>query len=429
MTVEIKKLENSSVEIFVTLEGEAVKNNKNIVLNKIAKSVELPGFRKGKAPISTIEAKFKEEIKEEVADLIIREKYEEIINSNNLKPVEQLKTVSLNLTDDKFEATFVVDVYPEIILGEYKGLEAEKETFEMSDILLNNEIEELLEKSTKLVEAEEGYAAQLEDTITLDFEGFVDGEAFEGGKAEAYSLKLGSKSFIDTFEDQLVGYQVGQEGEVNVTFPKEYFKDELAGKPAIFKVKVTSIKKLVKPVLDDEFAKDNDFDSLEELKSKKQEEITERETQRIEAEYKNSIVNKAVENSTLMIPNSMIDREISYRLSEIENNLKMQGANLEMYMQMSGLTVEKLAEQIRPVAESKVKRDVVLDAIALAENIEANEEEIEEKMNKVAEIYNMELAKLKEELEKAGNLVNFMENIKADVRINKTVDVLVANAK
>jgi len=242
-------------------------------------------------------------------------------------------------------------------------------------------------------------------------------------------LKLGSKSFIDTFEDQLVGYQVGQEGEVNVTFPKEYFKDELAGKPAIFKVKVTSIKKLVKPVLDDEFAKDNDFDSLEELKSKKQEEITERETQRIEAEYKNSIVNKAVENSTLMIPNSMIDREISYRLSEIENNLKMQGANLEMYMQMSGLTVEKLAEQIRPVAESKVKRDVVLDAIALAENIEANEEEIEEKMNKVAEIYNMELAKLKEELEKAGNLVNFMENIKADVRINKTVDVLVANAK
>lgn len=429
MTVEIKKLENSSVEIFVTLEGEAVKNNKNIVLNKIAKSVELPGFRKGKAPISTIEAKFKEEIKEEVADLIIREKYEEIINSNNLKPVEQLKTVSLNLTDDKFEATFVVDVYPEITLGEYKGLEAEKETFEMSDILLNNEIEELLEKSTKLVEAEEGYAAQLEDTITLDFEGFVDGEAFEGGKAEAYSLKLGSKSFIDTFEDQLVGYQVGQEGEVNVTFPKEYFKDELAGKPAIFKVKVTSIKKLVKPVLDDEFAKDNDFDSLEELKSKKQEEITERETQRIEAEYKNSIVNKAVENSTLMIPNSMIDREISYRLSEIENNLKMQGANLEMYMQMSGLTVEKLAEQIRPVAESKVKRDVVLDAIALAENIEANEEEIEEKMNKVAEIYNMELAKLKEELEKAGNLVNFMENIKADVRINKTVDVLVANAK
>jgi len=429
MTVEIKKLENSSVEIFVTLEGEAVKNNKNIVLNKIAKSVELPGFRKGKAPITTIEAKFKEEIKEEVADLIIREKYEEIINSNNLKPVEQLKTVSLNLTDDKFEATFVVDVYPEITLGEYKGLEAEKETFEMSDILLNNEIEELLEKSTKLVEAEEGYAAQLEDTITLDFEGFVDGEAFEGGKAEAYSLKLGSKSFIDTFEDQLVGYQVGQEGEVNVTFPKEYFKDELAGKPAIFKVKVTSIKKLVKPVLDDEFAKDNDFDSLEELKSKKQEEITERETQRIEAEYKNSIVNKAVENSTLMIPNSMIDREISYRLSEIENNLKMQGANLEMYMQMSGLTVEKLAEQIRPVAESKVKRDVVLDAIALAENIEANEEEIEEKMNKVAEIYNMELAKLKEELEKAGNLVNFMENIKADVRINKTVDVLVANAK
>lgn len=429
MNVEIKKLENSSVEISIHLEGEVVKNHKNTVLNKIAGSVELPGFRKGKAPIATIEAKFKEEIKEEVADLIIKDSYEEIINNNNLKPVEQLKTLSLDLTEDKFEAKFLVDVYPEITLGEYKGLEAEKETFEMSEELLNNEMEELLEKSTKLVEAEEGYAAQLEDSITLDFEGFVDGEAFEGGKAEGYSLKLGSKSFIDTFEDQLVGYQVGQEGEVKVTFPQEYFKEELAGKEAIFKVKVTAIKKLVKAILDDEFAKDNNFDSLDELKAKKTEEITERETQRIEAEYKNALVTKAVENSNLVIPASMINREISYKLSEIENNLKMQGANLEMYMQMSGLTQEKLTDQIRPVAETKVRRDVVLDAIALAENIEANEEEVVEKMESVAKIYNMELDKLKEELNKSGNLANFMENIKADVRINKTVDVLVANAK
>lgn len=429
MNVEIKKLENSNVELLVTVEGEAVRKNRTAVINKIAKEVELPGFRKGKAPIETIEAKFKNEIKDDVADLLIKDKYDEIIKENDLKPVDFLRTLSIDLTEDKFIGTFVVDVYPEIKLGEYKGLEVEKEAFEMDEALLTMELDSMIEKNAKLVEAEEGYAARLEDTVVLDFEGFVDGEAFEGGKAEGYTLKLGSKSFIDTFEEQLVGYQVGQEGEVNAKFPNEYFKDELAGKSAVFKVKVTSIKKLERPVLDDEFAKDNEFDNLEELKASKKEEIIKRENDRIDAEFKNAVVSKAVENSELIIPQSMISREVENRIREIEHNLKMQGATLDMYLQMSGLTIEALSEQLKSIAESKVKRDVVLDAIATAEGVTVSDEELDKKVVDVAGAYGMEVEKLKEELTKVGNLHNFMENLKIDIRIHKTVDILVENTK
>lgn len=429
MNVEIKKLENSNVELLVTVEGDLVRKNRATVINKIAKEVELPGFRKGKAPISTIEAKFKDEIKDDVADLLIKEQYDAIIKEHDLKPVDFLRTVSIDLTDDKFVGTFVVDVYPEIKLGEYKGLEVEREEFKMDDVLLSVELDAMVEKNSKLVEAGEGYAAQLEDTVVLNFEGFVDGEPFEGGKAEGYTLKIGSKSFIDTFEEQLVGYQVGQEGEVNVKFPNEYFKDELAGKSAIFKVKVTAVKKLERPALDDEFAKDNDFDSLEALKESKREEIIKRENDRIDAEYKNAVVTKAVENSELTIPVSMIDREVENRIREIEYNLKMQGASLDMYLQMSGLSMEALGGQLKSVAESKVKRDVVLDAIATAENISVSDEELDKKVEDVAAAYGMEVEKLKEELTKAGNLNHFMENLKIDIRIHKTVDILVENTK
>ena len=429
MNVEIKKLENSNVELLVTVEGDLVRKNRATVINKIAKEVELPGFRKGKAPIATIEAKFKDEIKDDVADLLIKEQYDAIIKEHDLKPVDFLRTVSIDLTDDKFVGTFVVDVYPEIKLGEYKGLEVEKEEFKMDDVLLNVELDAMVEKNAKLVEAEEGYGAQLEDTVVLNFEGFVDGEAFEGGKAEGYTLKIGSKSFIDTFEEQLVGYQVGQEGEVNVKFPNEYFKDELAGKAAVFKVKVTAVKKLERPALDDEFAKDNDFDSLEALKDSKREEIIKRENDRIDVEYKNAVVSKAVENAELTIPVSMIDREVENRIREIEYNLKMQGASLDMYLQMSGLSMEALGEQLKSVAESKVKRDVVLDAIATAENVNVSDEELDKKVEDVAAAYGMEVEKLKEELTKAGNLNHFMENLKIDIRIHKTVDILVENTK
>lgn len=429
MSVEVKKLENSQVEIKLNLEGDKVKAAKDSVLANLSKRVELPGFRKGKAPVSAIEAQYGSAINEEVAERLIKENYETIINENDLKPVDYLQTVSIKLDDNKFEGLFVVDIYPELTLGDYKGLEVEKENFEMSDDLLNTEIQKLVDASSKLVEASEGAKAESGDTISLNFEGFVNGEAFEGGKAEDYSLVLGSNSFIAGFEDQLIGYEAGQEGEVNVTFPEEYFKAELAGQPAMFKVKVNNIKKLEKPELDDEFAKDQGFDNLEDLNTKKRDEIVARETSRIESAYKNELINKVVENATIAVPASMTNREVKARLNEFENNLKMQGANLDMYMKMYGLTQEGLVDQIKPMAEAKVKTDIVLGEIAKLESVEVSEDEVKEKVAEMAKMYNMEVEKLEEELTKAGNLDHFMENLKSDIEIAKTIDLIVDNAK
>jgi len=429
MAVAINKLQNSNVEFVITLEGQEIKPLRAKVLQSIAREVELPGFRKGKAPLSTVEAKFAHVLKEEVAELVLKQNFETIIKENDLKPVDYVKTIAIELTEDKFVGTFVVDVYPEVTLGEYKGIEATKEEANVTDDMVNSEIQNLLDRGAKLVEAEEGYRAQLDDTVTLDFEGFVDGVAFEGGKAEGYALQLGSKSFIDTFEEQLVSYAVGQEGEVNVSFPAEYFKEDLAGKPALFKVKVTGIKKLEKPALDDEFAKDNGFDSLEDLKIKKSEEIKTREEQRVESAYRNSILTKVIENASVIVPASMINREINNRLVEFENTLKQQGANLDMYLQMSGLGMDGIVEQIRPMAEGRVRRDIILAKVAEVEAINVSDEEVETKMTEIATVYNMDSDKLKQELVKAKNFENFVENLKIDIEIQKTFEFLVANVK
>lgn len=353
MAVAINKLQNSNVEFVITLEGQEVTSLRNKVLQSIARNVELPGFRKGKAPLSTVEAKYAHVLKEEVAELVLKQNFEKVVSENNLRPVDYVRTTGIELTEDKFVGTFVVDVYPEVTLGEYKGIEATKEEANVTEEVVAAEIQTLLDRAAKLVEAEEGYRAQLDDTVTLNFEGFIDGVAFDGGKAEGYSLQLGSKSFIDTFEDQLVGYAVGQEGDVNVSFPAEYFKEDLAGKPAVFKVKVTGIKKLEKPALDDEFAKDNGFDSLDDLKAKKAEELKVKEEQRVESAYRNGILSKVIENASLIVPGSMIAREVDQRIREFENTLKQQGANLDMYLQMSGLTMDGIADQVRPMAEGR----------------------------------------------------------------------------
>jgi trigger factor len=429
MTYEVKKLENSAVEIILKAEGEEVKNIKSGVLKNIQTKAEIPGFRKGKAPISAIETQFAGVLKEEVTDKLLQSHYEQIIKDENIKPVDFLKTKEVKLDGDNFEGTFTVEVYPEIELGEYKGLEVEKETFEMTDELLDQELNTMLEAQSKLKEADEGYKAQMGDTLDINFEGFVDGEPFEGGKAEGHELKLGSKTFIDTFEEQLVGYEAGQEGEVNVTFPEAYHAENLAGKPATFKVKVNAIKVVEKPELNDEFAKDNGFDSVEDLKAKKTEEIKAREAARIENAYKNALLQKVSDNTEVAVPQSMVQREVKARISEMEQQLKMQGASLDMYLKMTGMTQELMEVQIAPMATAKVKMDIILGEIAKCENIEISDEELEGKVADVAKMYNMESDKLKEELTKAGNLDNFLENVKVETMMQKTVDFIVDCAK
>jgi len=310
MNYEVKKLDNSAVEITVKVEGTEVSNAKKEAVKKISKDAEIPGFRKGHAPASAIESHYEGVIKEEITDAVLKAHYETILKDGQINPVDYIRTTDVKLNGDQFEVTFVVDVFPEIKLGEYKGLEATKETFEMNEDIVNKEVEMMVSSKSSLEDAPEGHKAEMGDTLDLAFEGFVDGVAFEGGKSDSHMLKLGTKSFIDNFEEQLVGYEKGQEGEVKVTFPTEYNAENLAGKEATFKVKINGIKVTKTPELTDEFAKEAGFESVEDLKAKKTEEIQKREENRVEGEYRQALLNQVLANTEMTLPNSMIAREI-----------------------------------------------------------------------------------------------------------------------
>ena len=427
MKHELKKVANSAVEIKICLTAEEVKPVKDEVLKELAKKVEVPGFRKGHVPVSTVEAQFKDAVKEEVTDKVLHKYYEEVIKAENIMPISYINNVKANLGEE-FDVTFTVDVYPEVTLGEYKGLEVEKETFEMTPEKLDAEITMMVNSKSKLEETEAGYKAQMGDTVDLAFEGFVDGVAFEGGKADSHVLKLGSKMFIDTFEEQLVGYEAGQEGEVNVTFPAEYHAANLAGKPAVFKVKVNSIKKLVTE-LNDELAKEFGFENVEDMKAKTEERIKAREEDRVKNQYIGKLLDKVSSTSTVEVPVSMIANEVRARIAEMEQQLAAQGIGFDMYMQMTGMNRAKLEAQIAPMAAAKVKADLILEAIAKAEGIEVSEDEIKEKMTEIAKMYGMDLAKLEEELNKHKNYDNFKMTVQGECLMQKAIDVIVNNAK
>lgn len=428
MKHEIKNLEHSAVEIKICLTGEELSPLKTEVLTAVAAKAEVPGFRKGKAPLDKVEAQFKDAVKEELTEKVLQKYYEEVVKEGNITPISYIHNVKVEMNEN-YELTFQVDVYPTVELGEYKGLEVEKETFEMTEEKLNKEIEIMVNSKSKLVDTEAGHKAVMGDTVDLAFEGFVDGVPFEGGKADSHVLKLGSKMFIDTFEDQLVGYEAGQEGEVNVTFPEQYHATNLAGKPAVFKVKVNSIKTLVTPELNDELAKELGFESVEDLKAKKAEEVKAREEARIKNEYIGKLLDKVAATSKVDVPFSMIATEVKNRISEMEQQLSAQGIGMDMYLQMTGMDRAKLESQIAPMAAGKVKIDLILEAIAKAENIEVSEDEVTAKMTEVAKYYGMNLAKLEEELNKHKNYDNFKYTIKGECVMQKAIDLLVETAK
>ena len=345
MKHELKKIEHSAVEITLTLTAEELSPIKSEVIKTLATKVEVPGFRKGHAPLNKVEAAFADAIKEEVVDSVLKANFEKIVAEEKIAPVSFIYDLVANMKDS-LEITFKVDVYPEITLGEYKGLEVEKETFQMTDDLLDKEIENMLNAKSKLEDAQEGHKAEMGNTVDLAFEGFIDGVPFEGGKADSHQLKLGSKMFIDTFEDQLVGYTVGQEGEINVTFPAEYHAEALAGKPATFKVKINSIKTLAKPELTEEFAKEAGFESVEDLKAKKTAEITAREEARIQNNFVGKLIQKVVADSKVDVPKSMVVREVENRMAEMNQQLAMQGMDLDQYLKMTGMTKEQLEAEL-----------------------------------------------------------------------------------
>ena len=428
MKHELKKIEHSAVEITLTLTAEELSPIKSEVIKTLATKVEVPGFRKGHAPLNKVEAAFADAIKEEVVDSVLKANFEKIVAEEKIAPVSFIYDLVANMKDS-LEITFKVDVYPEITLGEYKGLEVEKETFQMTDDLLDKEIENMLNAKSKLEDAAEGHKAEMGNTVDLAFEGFIDGVPFEGGKSDSHQLKLGSKMFIDTFEDQLVGYTVGQEGEINVTFPAEYHAEALAGKPATFKVKINSIKTLAKPELNDEFAKEAGFESVEDLKAKKTAEITAREEARIQNNFVGKLIQKVVADSKVDVPKSMVVREVENRMAEMNQQLAMQGMDLDQYLKMTGMTKEQAFNQIAPMAHNKVQVDLVLEAIAKAENLEVTAEELNAKVEEIAKMYGMTKEQLEAELNKNSNLDEFNHSLKTESLAQKAVEVIVNNAK
>lgn len=429
MAFSVKKLENSVVEVTLTEKGEKVSQYRKEIIKEIGKDAELPGFRKGKAPQEAIEKKYESAIKEEIADKILKENYDEILKTGEVRPVDYIKFQKINVMENEVEVVFTVEVYPEFEIGEYKGLEVKKENAEITEENLNNEIEYLVEKNSKLKEVEDGATAEMGDTVNINFEGFFDGEAFEGGKAEYYDLKLGSKSFIDNFEEQIAGHKVNDEFDVEVKFPEGYHKEEYSGKPAIFKIKINNIKRLEKPEINDEFAKDMGYETLEELKIEKKKDLQEELNAKLKNEMVESLLNQVKEKTDMNIPKSMIDREINHRLMELERQLKTQGMNLELYLKMNKLTKEKVYQDLQPIAENKIKIDVILDKIAELENIDVTDEEVETKAKEAAQHYGMEYEQLVEKLKAMGTYDNFMENIKVQEMSMKTIDLIVNSAK
>ena len=424
----VKKLNESTYEVSAVREGEELKHLKEHVLVHF-KDAKVDGFRPGHVPAKVIEEKFKKEIEGEILNHIISDEYRKAVAENELKPIADIKLEKYELNDDKVEVVFTIPVLPAFELGEYKGVEVEKEKVEITDEKVNEEIERLRENAAKLKEVAENEEAKNDDVVNINFEGFIDGKAFDGGKAEGYDLTLGSHSFIDTFEDQIVGHKKGDEFDVNVTFPEEYHAESLKGKPALFKVKVNSIKRKEEAELNDDLAKELGYDSLEDLKVKTRESLTKREETRINNEFKGKVVEAVVANTNVEVPAELTNREVEYQINRFAQQLQMQGISLEQYFQMTGQTLDKMREESREMAEKSVKTELVLSEITKAENIEVSDDEVNAEIDKMATMYGMDKEALLADVRKSGNYARFIDETKYRLSHEKTIDLLVNSAK
>ena len=419
----VKKLSETVYEVSVTRNGEELKHLKEHVLVHF-KDAKVDGFRKGHVPADVLEKKFKKEIEGEILNHIISEEYRKAVEENNLSPIADIKLEKYENNEDNVEVVFTIPVLPEINLGDYKSVKVEKEALDVNDEKVNAEIEIMRSNAGKLKEVADDEAAQDKDVTNINFEGFIDGEAFDGGKAEGFDLTLGSKSFIDTFEDQIIGHKKGDEFDVNVTFPEEYHAENLKGKPAVFKVKVNSIKRKEEAELNEDLAKELGYDSVEDLKVKTKENLTKREETRIENEYRGKVVDAVVDTVNFEIPEAVVEREIQFQINRFAQQLQMQGMSLNQYFEMTGQDIEKMRESIKESAEKSVKRDLVLTEIAKAENVQATEEEVNAELDRTALMYGMDREGLIAEVRKSGNYARFIDEIKYQIVNRKTVDLL-----
>ncbi|MFB6467951.1 trigger factor [Cytobacillus sp. Hz8] len=425
MSAKWEKVEENVGVLTVEVDAEKVNEGLDAAFKKVVKKINVPGFRKGKMPRGMFEQRFGvESLYQDAIDYLLQDAYENAINETGIEPVDRPEIDVEQIEKGKsFIFKAKVTVKPEAKLGEYNGLELEKFDTTVSDEDVENELKSLQEKHAELV-IKEDEAAEIGDTAVLDFEGYVDGEPFEGGQADNYTLELGSGTFIPGFEDQLVGVKAGEEKDVEVTFPEEYHAAELAGKPAVFKVKVHEIKTKELPELDDEFAKDVDdeVETLAALKDKIKARLEHDKKHEEEHYVRDTLVEKAAANAEINLPEVMVENEVNRMVQEFEQRLQMQGLNKELYFQFSGQDEDALREQMKEEAEQRVRVTLTLEAIAKAEGIEPNEEEVNEELQKMADMYNMTVENIKNAL---GNL----DGLKGDLRIRKAIDLLVENSK
>ncbi|MBX7002100.1 MULTISPECIES: trigger factor [Bacillus] len=423
MSVKWEKQEGNEGVLTVEVDAETFNKALDDAFKKVVKQVSIPGFRKGKVPRGLFEQRFGvESLYQDALDILLPVEYPKAIDEAGIEPVDRPEIdVEKIEKGESLIFTAKVTVKPEVKLGDYKGLKVEKDDTSVSDEDVQEELKAMQNRQAELVVKEEG-AIENGDTVVLDFEGFVDGEAFEGGKAENYSLEVGSGSFIPGFEEQLVGLEAGAEKDVEVTFPEEYHAEDLAGKPAVFKVKIHEIKAKELPALDDEFAKDVDeeVETIAELTEKTKKRLEEAKENEAEGKLREELVAKASENAEVDVPQAMVDTELDRMMKEFEQRLQMQGMNLELYFQFSGQDEDALKEQMKEDAAKRVKSNLTLEAIAAAEDLQVSDEEVEEELSKMAEAYNMPVENIKQ-------AIGSTEAMKEDLKVRKAIDFLVEN--
>lgn len=411
MNVTTEKIENHKVVLTIEVPAEELDKGIKAACKSLANRVNIPGFRKGKAPRRILEMNIgKEAILDEAFDRVAQKAFDEALKQENLDPVDRPQVDIVTLEEGKdvvFKAT--ITPVPEVTLGEYKGLKVAKDAVEVKDEQVEEQVKNILNHHAKMVDAEEGATVANDDFITLDFKGEVDGVAFAGGEGKDYPLQIGSHSFIDTFEDQLVGLKVGEEKDVNVTFPEEYHAKDLAGKAAVFHCKINSIKHKEMPELTDEFVKaSTSYESIEDMKAKLRENIEKNAQREADTKRRNEILKQATDNTTVDIPEVMVENRVSNMIQELSVNLENQGMNLDAYLKYANMDMAKLREQYKESAAIAVKTDLMLDAVAKAEDIKVENADINAEIALLAATYGttpQEVSKIIKKNHSIGNLV------------------------
>ncbi|WP_017185658.1 trigger factor [Alkalibacillus haloalkaliphilus] len=426
MSAKWEKKEGNEGVLTVEVDASEFDQALDQAFKKVVKDVQIPGFRKGKVPRPMFEQRFGvESLYQDAVDIVLPDAYMKAVEEAGITPVDRPEVDVEQIEKGQpliFKAT--VTVKPEVELGEYKGLEVEEQDATVADEEVEEELKSQQEKQAELVVKEEG-EVENGDTVVIDFEGFLDGEAFEGGSAENHTLEVGSGSFIPGFEEQLVGKTAGEDTEVSVTFPEDYHAEELAGKETTFKVKIHEVKAKELPELDDEFAKDVDeeVETLEELKTKTKERLQEQKETEADNQKRETLVEKASENATVDIPDAMVDSELDRMLQEFEQRLQMQGMTLDMYYQFSGQSEDDLKEQMKEDAAKRVRTNLTLEAISAQEELEVTEQDVEDQLQEMAAMYQTDAEQLKQML--GGNT----DALNEDLKLKKAIDFLVENAK